>query len=96
MQPQIQVLTTCPHCDGEAYLPDELITSADGTQRLSYAPCPECSGFGRQKIWLALTDLLELLVEYQARDPLAPDWSALAHTRPAGHLQASLEDAGLY
>jgi hypothetical protein len=26
MQPQVQIMTSCPKCDGEAYVPDQLVT----------------------------------------------------------------------
>ena len=96
MQAKVQILTDCPQCDGEAYLPAEMVTCDDGSPRLNYTPCPDCGGTGRQKLWIDLTDLLEMLAEHYVRDPMEPDWLALARQKPAGHLSASLEDAGLF
>ena len=96
MQPKVQILTVCPQCDGEAYLPDQLVTCADGSKRLTYTACMDCGGSGRQKIWIDLTDLLEMLIEQDQRDPMQPDWQALSKRKPVGHLQESLENAGLF
>jgi hypothetical protein len=95
MQPQVQILTQCPQCNGEAYLPDLLVTCDDGSKRLTYTACLDCGGSGRQKIWIALTDLLEMLAELYQCDPLQPDWLALSQEKPVSAYQDSREAAGV-
>lgn len=95
MQPKVQILTPCPQCDGEAYLPDDLVTCDDGQIRLNYVACPDCLGRGQQKLWIALADLLEMLAEHYHRDPMAVDWLALSRQKPVSVYQDSLEAAGI-
>ena len=95
MQPKVQILTQCSQCDGEAYLPDQLVTCNDGSKRLTYTACIDCGGSGRQKIWIALTGLLEMLAEHYHRDPMAVDWLALSKKKPVTAYQDSCEAAGI-
>lgn len=95
MQPKVQILTQCPQCHGEAYLPDVLVTCDDGSKRLTYTACMDCGGSGRQKIWIELSDLLELLAEHYQRDPMEVDWLALSQEKPTSAYQDSLEAAGI-
>lgn len=95
MKPKVQILTICPRCDGEAYLPDEVVTCDDGQKHLTYEACWDCGGSGRQKIWIELSDLLEMLAEHYQRDPMEPDWLALSQARPVSAYLDSLEAAGI-
>ena len=95
MQPKVQILTQCPQCEGEAYFPDQLVTCNDGSKHLTYTACIDCGGSGRQKIWIGLSDLLEMLVEHYHRDPMAVDWLALAQKKPVTAYQDSCEAAGI-
>ena len=96
MQPRIQILTNCPKCDGEAYLPDDLVTCEDGQIRLTYEACWNCGGSGRQKIWIELNDLLEMLADHYQCNPMEVDWLARSHRKPVSQFLDSLEAAGIY
>ena len=47
MKPKVQILTTCTHCDGDAYLPDREDISAMGRKYMRFKPCPMCQGSSR-------------------------------------------------
>ena len=81
MKPKVQILTTCAYCQGEAYLPDHEAVSNTGERYIQHEPCPVCHGNGRAKVWIELNDLLDLLSEADQRDPMEPDWAALAEHR---------------
>ena len=96
MKPKVQILTTCAYCQGDAYLPEYETMSPNGEKVIQHNPCPVCQGTGKAKVWIELTDLLDLLSEAAQRDPMEPDWAALAEEKPISHLQASREAAGLW
>ncbi len=96
MKPKVQILMTCPHCDGAAYLPDREAVSATGEPYMHHSPCAFCQGFGTQKVWIELEDLIDMLVVVANRDPMEPDWRELARQQPISQTQESREAAGLW
>ena len=96
MRPKVQILTSCAYCEGAAYLPDREAVSATGERYIQYEPCPTGQGMGKAKVWIELTDFLDLISEAQHRDSLEPDWESLGEEEPISHIQASREAAGLW
>ena len=62
---QVQILTQCKHCDGEAYLPVGEVESYAGEIYTQYYPCPECDGSGKQTRWISLEEFATLLTQAQ-------------------------------
>ena len=46
MEPKLQILKTCEHCEGKAYLPDREVTNTTGERYMRHKPCPKCRGSG--------------------------------------------------
>jgi hypothetical protein len=77
---KVQILTTCQHCDGEAYLPIGEAVSFTGEAYTRYEPCPVCQGSGEQTKWVSLREFADLLERAIAMEP---DYQELAHHIPA-------------
>lgn len=63
MQPKVQILIQCDHCDGAAYLPDREDISNEGERYQRYKPCPACFSSGKQTQWITLDQFLTILNE---------------------------------
>ena len=85
---KIHILAICSYCDGEAYL----LTSKNSDR---YLPCPVCKGSGENEKWVKLSELLDMLEKEAARDPMQPDYQALARQQPISQYQDSREAAGI-
>ena len=92
---KIQILTTCDHCDGEAYLPASEEVNAKGEPYTRYLPCPYCEGTGQRPKWVNLRDFVDMLSTVALSDPMAPDWLDLAQRKPISQMQDSREAAGI-
>jgi hypothetical protein len=58
---KVHILSTCTHCNGEAYLPCGEGEDADGRKYVRHIPCPMCDGSGMQPRWVSLQDLAIML-----------------------------------
>ena len=59
--PKVYILSKCPFCDGEAYLPIEKCQDSKGQAYIRYTPCPACGGSGNVPRWISLDDFAKLL-----------------------------------
>lgn len=89
---QVQILTRCEHCDGEAYLPIGEAESYTGETYTRYLPCPVCQGEGKMAKWISLRALADLLERAVAMEP---DYQELAHQLPATQYADSCDAAGI-
>ena len=64
---KVQILTTCEHCNGQAYLPNGEDEDCRGRKYTHYAPCPICQGTGNQTKWVVLPDFIEMLKQVQCQ-----------------------------
>ena len=62
---KIHILSICPHCNGDAYIPLGDAKSSKGETYTRYAPCPMCEGSGSQPKWVSLYDFAQLLSQEQ-------------------------------
>jgi hypothetical protein len=62
---KVRILTTCPICNGQAYLP--LCEAVDGKSRpyIKHAPCPNCEGTGMASKWIPIEEFTQLLAQAQ-------------------------------
>lgn len=58
---KIRILDTCPHCNGQAYLPAGKDVDAKGNEYDRYLPCPLCEGTGLAGRWVELPEFLLML-----------------------------------
>ena len=61
MYPKVHVLTSCEHCDGEAYLFARVDVDTNGQPYDRYEPCQDCQGSGKTTRWITLTELADLI-----------------------------------
>ena len=64
---KIHILTTCEHCNGQAYLPNGEGDDHRGRKYTRYAPCPMCEGTGNKPEWVSLSDFLNMLKDVQCK-----------------------------
>jgi hypothetical protein len=57
---EVHILSTCSHCNGDAYLPCGEGEDADGHKYIRHIPCPMCEGTGNQPTWISLEDFAKL------------------------------------
>ena len=62
---KVRILTTCEHCNGEAYLPSGEGEDYKGRKYTRYAPCSMCEGSGSQAKWVSLEEFAVLLIHAQ-------------------------------
>jgi hypothetical protein len=91
MYPKVQVLTTCEHCDGEAYLFDRVDVDTSGQSYHRHEPCKHCTGTGKMTQWITLAELADLIDRATA---LEPDWKMLASSKPTSQYQENRDAAG--
>ena len=58
---KVHILDRCPHCDGQAYLPNGEGQDYKGRTYTRYAPCPHCEGSGNKPRWVKLPDFIKML-----------------------------------
>lgn len=58
---KVQILDTCSHCRGQAYLPVEEIADWKGEKYMRHAPCAVCGGSGKETRWVELPEFLLML-----------------------------------
>jgi len=49
---KVHILSTCTHCNGEAYQPVCETEDCQGHKYIRYAPCPNCEGSGNEPMWV--------------------------------------------
>jgi hypothetical protein len=64
---KIHILTTCEHCNGQAYLPTGEDEDDKGRKYTHYTPCPMCEGTGTKSKWVSLPDFLNMLKDFQCK-----------------------------
>jgi hypothetical protein len=62
---KIRILSTCPHCHGEAYLEVREAEDLDGNSYIRGRPCFMCEGSGVTPEWVSLPDFTMLLQQAQ-------------------------------
>jgi Zn-finger nucleic acid-binding protein len=92
---KVHILDTCPHCDGEAYLPAGEAVSVDGERYEQYQPCPKCQGSGKAERWIGLGEFADLVVEELGKNPFEPDYQQLAQQRATSQFADSCDAAGI-
>lgn len=60
---KVQVLTTCAHCSGQAYLPIGEFTDHMGRSYMRHSPCPMCDGSGQRTAWIPIETFARLLAQ---------------------------------
>lgn len=58
---KVRILSSCPRCHGEAYLPVGEADSVSGQPYQRHQPCPLCQGSGTQPEWLSISAFFTLL-----------------------------------
>ena len=58
---KVQVLASCSHCNGKAYLPMGEAEDSQGHKYIRHIPCPYCEGSGNEPKWIDLADFVKLL-----------------------------------
>jgi len=58
---KVHILSTCSHCNGEAYLSVSEAEDCQGHVYVRHRPCPVCEGSGSEPKWIALEDFAKLL-----------------------------------
>ena len=58
---KVHILTTCSHCNGEAYLAMGESEDNQGNKYTRYIPCPICEGSGNEPKWIDLEDFANQL-----------------------------------
>jgi hypothetical protein len=58
---KVQVLATCSHCDGKAYLPVGEAEDCKGNKYIRHIPCPFCEGSGNEPKWIGLAYFAKLM-----------------------------------
>ena len=64
---KVRILDTCPHCNGQAYIPVGEDTDYKGEKYIRHKPCPYCEGSGMAGKWVELAEFV-LLID-QAKCP---------------------------
>ena len=62
---KVHILTTCQHCNGQAYLPNGEGEDYKGRKYTRYVPCPMCQGEGQRPKWVGLAEFAEMLAQAQ-------------------------------
>lgn len=92
MYPKVQVLATCEHCDGEAYVFERADVDIAGRPYDRYKPCAGCNGTGKASQWISLSELADLM---ERATSMEPDWQMLARQKPTSQYQGSRDAAGI-
>lgn len=58
---KVHILTTCDHCNGQAYLPLSEVEDALGRKYMQHTLCPLCNGSGQRPKWIDLQEFAQLL-----------------------------------
>ena len=66
---KIQILTTCQHCNGEAYIKIGEAECYTEEPHVLYEPCSKCQGSGTQTRWISLRELAELIQRETRMEP---------------------------
>ena len=61
MEVKVRILDTCPHCNGQAYLPAGEDVDYKGDKYIRHQPCPHCEGSGRAGRWVEFAEFALLL-----------------------------------
>ena len=61
MIPHVQILDTCPHCQGTGYLNGGEHGSPAFVRTRHSVPCPVCKGDGEFKVWVNLPRFATML-----------------------------------
>ena len=62
---KVQILTTCPSCNGQAYLPLCQAEDYQGRGYTRYTTCSQCEGSGLAPKWITLKEFATLLLQEQ-------------------------------
>ena len=92
---KVHILTCCPHCDGQAYLPIGEAESYTGEAYLRYLPCPVCQGTGNAAKWISLREFADLLEKADLLDAFTPGTDELAQLQPTSQYRDSRDAAGI-
>jgi hypothetical protein len=58
---KVNILATCSHCNGEAYLPMGEAEDSHGNKYIRHIPCPFCEGSGNEPKWVNMLDFATLM-----------------------------------
>jgi hypothetical protein len=89
---KVQILDTCPYCQGEAMMFVAKDIHCDGQTYERYRPCYMCHGSGEYPKWVSLVEFANLLEKAVAMEP---DYKELAQHKPATQYHDSREAAGI-
>ena len=62
---KIKILSQCPNCQGEKYLPAGMDVDYKGEKYQRYLPCPQCHGSGLSGKWINLFEFQQLLAQVE-------------------------------
>ena len=64
---KVHILTTCDHCNGQAYLPLGEAEDYQGRKYIRHIPCTSCEGSGSISKWVSIQEFIVLLTQEQCQ-----------------------------